>query len=261
MKRFFALVLAIVLICCTFTSCDAVLAKFLPKKEDDPLTLIEKADAAMDEAPFIANMKTEVTTDNEDIKYLLSGMNFEMPITIDGENISMTTKMDLAQGYSANIKLVIVDKVMYYSLSLPGQTARLKAEMTDEQYKDFMGDTSVDPVIEAEDFEIINVSNVSGGKRIYCSQIKESAKEKVIDAIDTDIDDITVSDVSYTMIIKDGKYESASMVLTCSFEVYGQTYTFTQKTSAIFSYDDVPSITVPADAQKYQTVDYDDLMG
>ena len=266
MKRFFALVLTIVLICCTFTSCDAVLAKFLPPKEDDPLTLIEKADAALTEAPYIVTVKSDFESNHKNVHDKLAALNGEVPMTIDGENISinMSTK---SSGYTLDMSVIVVDKVMYYSLTMLGQTAKVKVNLNDEQYKEYMETHKPGLTVGAEDFGELTVETKDGKKYISCNQLSKSGIKKINDVMEEGLEsanvkaDISFTGLSFTIVLADGKYESIEEIITYDLKIDGGSYTITLTSTAKLSYDDAEAVTVPADAKKYQTVDYDDLVG
>ena len=266
MKRFFTLVLAIVLICCTFTSCDAVLAKFLPPKEDDPLTLIEKADAALTEAPYIVTVKSDFESNHKNVHDKLAALNGEVPMTIDGENISinMSTK---SGGYTIDMNMIVVEKVMYYSMTVLGKTAKAKVDMNDEQYEEFLKEYEPELAIGPDDFGELTAETKDGKKYISCNQLSKSGIKKINDVMEEGLEsanvkaDISFTGLSFTIVLADGKYESIEEIITYDLKIDGGSYTITLTSTAKLSYDDAEAVTVPADAKKYQTVDYDDLVG
>jgi hypothetical protein len=266
MKKLLALVLTIALMCCVLTSCDDVLEKIWPDKANDPIALIEKADKALTEAPYIVTVKNDFESNHKNVHDRLAALNGEVPMTIDGENISinMSTK---ASGYTLDMSVIVVDKVMYYSLTMLGETAKVKVNLNDEQYKDYMEMNKPGLTVGAEDFGELTVETKDGKKYISCNQLSKSGIKKINDVMEEGLEsanvkaDISFTGLSFTIVLSDGKYESIEEIITYDMKIDGGSYTVTLTSTAKLSYDDAEAVTAPADAQKYQTVDYDDLVG
>ena len=252
MKKFFALILALVLLCGMLTACE------------NAESMLKKADEALLNAPYTMTMNMKFETDNTELSQILSMMNLEVPVTVDGKNMAMDMSMDI-MGVSADVKATVVDMVMYYDVQVMGQSVKMKAVMNDEQYKEFMEENNTSMVVDPEDFAKLTVEKKDGKKYIACAEITEEGlkelnemMEKAVKSMDGKV---TVDDISYGLTLSGGKYEKMDLSCTYSVTVGDKTSTVTFKVSAEFSYENVAKITAPADADKYTSMDFEDLMG
>ncbi len=252
MKKILAMVMALVLMCGMLVSCD------------NALSLIAKADEALKNEPYAITMKMDFQCDNEDINKIFSVMNMEIPAIVDGKNMAMDMSMDVG-GYKADAKVSVVDMVMYYNIEMMGQSVKMKATMNEEQYKEFMAESNTQMMVDPADFGKLTVETRDGKKYIACGEISEEGLNELNDMMKEALKSIngeaTVSAVTYGVTLNNGKYESMDMTCDYSVTVADETCNVTFKLSAEFSYDNVAKITVPADADKYQEMSFDDLMG
>ena len=253
MKKILALVMALVLMCGMLVACD-----------ENAQSLLNKADAALMDTPYTATMKINFESDNAELNKIFSAMNMEVPMTVDGKNIAMDTSIDMAE-YTAKIKIIIADMVMYYDIKMAGQSIKMKAPLNDEQYQEFMAENNTEMMIEPEVFGQMTVETKDGKKHITCEEISEEGLKVLNDFMAESLDnaevEATFSNITYGIILNDGKYESMDMAFDYSITVAGETYNMTFKMSLTFSYDNVEKIVAPADADKYEEVNFDDLMG
>jgi hypothetical protein len=73
--------------------------------------------------------------------------------------------------------------------------------------------------------------------------------------------EISLSDIDCYMIVRDGKYDYMAVDCAYSMIIDGESYTVTMSMSAALYYDNIDPITAPANADEYEVVDYDDLVG
>jgi len=252
MKKILAVVIACLLMCGMLVSCD------------NAEKMLEKADAALEEAPYTMTMKMDFETDNKDINKIFSAMNMEFPVTVDGKNVAMDMSMEM-MGYTADINITVADMVMYYNIEMLGQSTKMKADLSQEQYEEFMEENNAEMMVDPEDFEELTVEKKDGKKYITCNGISDDGIKELNDMMADSLNAVkgkaTVSDVSFVITLSDGKYESMAMTCVYSVTVAGETCNVTCSMSATFSYDNVAKITAPADANTYQQSKFDDLMG
>ena len=82
-----------------------------------------------------------------------------------------------------------------------------------------------------------------------------------VDFLGEDDASIAVSDITYGVTLKDGKYESMELSCVYAITVGAESYNITMNLGSEFSYDNVKKVTAPSDADKYQSVDFDELLG
>lgn len=252
MKKILALVMVLAMMCGMLVSCD------------NATTLIEKADAALLEAPYSMTMKMNFECDNEDINKILSVMNVEVPVIVDGNNMSMDMSMDM-MGHKVEADIIVADKVMYYDMSMMGQNMKMKCTLTDEQYEQFKVDNNTEMPVDPTDFVKVSVENKDGKKYIACGEVTEEGLKAINDMLKSAFEAVKgeaeAKNVTCGITLNDGKYESMNMTCEYAVTVAGETYNLTFTLDAEFKYGDFAKITTPADASSYQEVSYSDLVG
>ena len=253
MKKILAFVMALAMMCGMLMSCD-----------ESAEALIEKADAALQEAPYTMTLKMNFECDNKEMSDILSMMNVEVPVTVDGKNIAMDMSMDV-MGYEVNTDVKIVDAVMYYNMNMMGQNVKMKCTLTDTQYEEFMAKSNMQMPVSPENFAELKVEKKDGKKYIACGGITDDGlkllNDVMKDALESTGGKAEVKDITYGITLADGKYESMDMSCTYAVTVAGETYNVSMTVGTDIAYGDVAEITVPSDADSYQEVNFSELMG
>lgn len=252
MKKIFSLVLVLILVCGMLVSCG------------DPVAMIAKADAALEKAPYSTTMKINFEADNKELNDILSLMNMEIPMTVDGKNIAMNMSVDM-MGYVIDADMVVVDKVLYYDIGMIDDRVKIKAEMNEEQYADFMKENNAQITVDPMDFSKLTVEDKDGKKYISGGEIGEDGLEKLNEMMESSLEGIdgkaTVSNVTYGVTLdKKGRYEAIDMTCVYNITAADITSEVTFNMVAEFSYDNVASVEIPADADEYEEVSFDELL-
>ncbi len=255
MKRIIPFILALMLVACmlAFTSCESV------------ESALEKADKALKEKPYTVSMSMDFECDDKTLNTIFDAMSVEVPINIDGDNVSMDMSMDVA-GQSLGMKMSVVDKVLYSSVDMGALgSTKMKATLNDEQLKEFIRENTAEMPVDYFQFEELKQEKKDGKEIITCSGITTEGltalNKEMSDALVNMGADAAVGDISFVITLADGKYESVA--LTCSYTVtiQGKAYTVSMTMNAKYEYQDVAAITAPADADSYTEVNYSDIMG
>ncbi len=254
MKKIISVMLSLMLAVCmlTFTSCETV--------EDT----LKKADQALLDNPYIVTMSMDFECDDETLNQVFDAMSVEVPVTVDGDNVSMDMSMDI-MGQKVGMNMVVVDKILYSTIDLGITSTKIKATLNDEQFKEFMSENAENMPVDYLQFETLTMEEKDGKQIITCTGITTeglSELNKVMtDSLTSLGAEAAVGDLSYVLTLKDGKYEN--MALTCSYSVTvaGKTYSVSMTMNAAYTYKDVAEITAPADAASYTEVDYSDILG
>lgn len=256
MKKILSIALMIAMIAmsvCAFTSCDALAAT----------SAISKADKALTEGPYIVTMSMDFDCDNAQLNQVFDALSMEIPVTVDGENMALKMSTE-AMGMSMDMNMVVVDKVLYYDMSLLGQSMKMKATMNEENYKEFLEENGAEMPVDSTQFESLTLETVDGKQVITCSGITTEGLTELNKVLADTITDMgaeaAVGDLSYVLTIADGKYESMALTVSYSVTVAGQTYTVSMTMNAKYTYTDVEPITAPADADKYPEVNFDEIL-
>lgn len=252
MRKLLALVMVLALMCGMLVSCE------------NAETLIKKADAALQEAPYTMTLKMNFECDNDDINEVLSMMNVEIPVTVDGKNIAMNMSMDV-MGQDVKADIQVVDAVMYYNMNVMGQKIKMKCTMNDEQYKEFMANSNAEMPVDPEDFAELTVEKKDGKKYIACGGITEEGLKELNDVLKNALESMggkaEVKDVTYGITLADDKYDAMDLACTYAVTLDGETYNVSMTVGADFAYGDAAEVTAPADAYSYQEVNFSELMG
>ncbi len=257
MKKIISVLLLIAMVAmsaCMFASCEAVTAA----------AAIEKADKALTESPYTVTVSMDFDCDNAQLNAVFDAMSMEIPVTVDGENMAMNMSTE-TMGMTMGVKMVVVDKVLYYDMSLMGQNMKMKATLNEEQYKDFVQENGAEMPIDSTSFETLTLETVDGKQVVTCSGITTEGTAELnkllADSLTAMGAEAAVGDLSYVLTIADGKYESMALTVSYSITVEGQTYNVSMTMNAKYSYAEVAPITAPADADKYTEVNFDQIMG
>lgn len=225
---------------------------------------IQKADKALTEAPYTVTMSMDFECEDSTLNAVFDAMTLEFPITVDGENVSMNMSTEV-MGIKAGITMTVVDKVLYSNTTVANQSIKAKATLSDAEIESFMKDNNTDLPITAENFENLTMETVDGKKVITCAGITDEGltamNALLSDSLTALGAEAAVGDLSMTVTIADGKYESMALTARYSVTVAGETHTVAMTMNAAYSYDDVQPITAPADADSYTEVSYSEIMG
>ncbi len=258
MKKFLSLALALMMILslATLTAC-----------EQEPKEMLEAAAAALEKAPYKMTMKMNFSSDNEEMNEIFEMMNMEIPVTVDGDNLSMDMTMDMGEllGGSMTAHVVLFDKVMYYDMAFGALSMKMKTTLNDEQLAEFAAENGVEMPVDYEQFANFTAEKKDGKTVISCTGITEEGKkllnEEIAGALASMDGSAEMGDLTYTITLADGKYESMDLSCTYTVTVAGESVSVTMVMGSTFAYDDVAAIAAPADADSYEEVDYSDLLG
>lgn len=254
MKKLLSMLLLCAMLTCMLASCDTFTAA----------STIAQADKALEEAPYTVTMSMDFTCEDATLNRIFDALTMEFPVSVDGENLSMSMSTDV-MGVTAAVDMTIADKVLYYNASIMGQSIKMKATLSEEDYKKFIEENSSEMPVNSASFETVTMETVDGKKVITCTGITTEGltqmNDLLADALKTAGASSTVSDLTMTMTVADGKYETMALTATYSVTAAGETHTVSMTMTAAYSYEDVAPITAPADADSYTDVSYSDIMG
>lgn len=258
MKKIISILLALALVAlgvCSLASCDTLTAA----------SAIEKADKALTKNPYTVTMSMDFNCDDAALNQIFDALSMEIPVTYDGKNLALDMSMDIMEGMSAAVKMSVVDNVLYYNMDLFGESLKMKATLNEEQYKEFMEDSNSEMPVDADSFETLTMETVDGKQVITCSGITTEGltamNDMLAEALTSAGADASVGDLSFTITIDDGKYDTMALTAAYSVTIAGQTYSVSMTMNAAYNYENVQPITAPADADSYEEVDFSELMG
>ncbi len=255
MKKILSVVLALMLVMSVlaFTAC-----------EKAPQDLLAEAEQILAEKPVKMTMKMNFQSDNAEIQKIFDMMNIEVPVIIDGENMAMDMSMDV-MGQTVVAKMTLVDKVLYYNMELMGQSMKMKANLTDEELVEFMGENSAEMPVDYTQFAELKAENKDGKTVITCTGITDEGKKALNDEMASALEALggsaEMGELTYTITLKDGKYEAMDLSCAYTVTVSGTSVSTTMSLGVTFSYDNVAAVAAPSDAADYQDMSFGDIMG
>ncbi|MBE6585757.1 MAG: hypothetical protein E7645_04420 [Ruminococcaceae bacterium] len=269
MKKILVLLLSLVMVLSMFVACETpnvegekTEAPTEAPTEATPQSVMEAADQAMLSAPYKMTMKMAYSSDNAELNEVYKQMDMEIPMIVDGNNMSMDMSMEM-EGITIKMLMTIVDKTLYYDMEIMGQSQKVKCSLTDKQLEDFMKENNAQLPVSPEEFGKISMEEKDGKFLISCDEITAEGTKMLNDLMAGSLGDVdlTIDDITFTMTIADNKYESMNMGTTCSMNIGDTKTSVTLDADVLFDYENVAPITAPEDADSYQEMSYDDLMG
>ena len=258
MKKIISVLLLIAMVAMSalsFASCEALTA----------VSALAQADEALSKAPYTFTLSMDLHSDNDDLNTIFDAVSMDIPVTVDGKNLALDMSMDIVEGISADLNMVVVENILYYNMSLMGESVKMKAAMTQEQYDEFMEDTNSQMPIDPTCFETLTLEAKDGKHIITCTDITADGTEAMNELLGDTLSDmsstVTVGDLSFVITLADGKYESMELSAIYSANVEGETVSVSMTMKATFAYENVAPVTAPADADTYEEMNYEDLMG
>lgn len=254
MKKIFALVLVLSMICCMFVACES----------DPAVAAIKKADEALLNTPYAMTMKMDFSSSNAQLDEALSVMCVEVPVVVDGKNMAMDLNMSV-EGVDVKADVVVYDMVMYYDMYMMGQSILFKCNMTDEQFAQFNESSNTQMPIGVEGFTNYTMEEKDGKQIITSGEVTDKGLEELNKMVNEAVASMgagaSYNEITYNVVLSDGKYESMAMNANYSVTVSGQTFDVSMSISAEFTYGDFDPVVKPENADAYTEVDYSDLMG
>jgi hypothetical protein len=202
--------------------------------------------------------------DNATLNTVFDALSVEIPVTVDGKNVYMNLSTEV-MGFTSGMTMTVVDDVLYSNTTVMNQSLKLKTTLSAEDYKTFMEENSSEMPVTADNFESLTLETVDGKQVISCTGITTeglTAMDQLLsDSLTALGAEAAVGDLSLVITVADGKYESMALTATYSVTVKGETHTVSLTMNAKYAYDDVKPITAPADADSYEEMDYDEIIG
>lgn len=254
MKRILSILLLLSLLVCSFASCDTLTAA----------AAIANAEKVLEEKPYTVTMSMDFDCDNTTLNAVFDALSVEVPVTVDGKNVYMNMSTEV-MGFTTGVTMTVVDDVLYSNTTVLNQSIKLKATLSAEDYQAFMKENSAEMPVTADNFESLTMETVDGKQVITCSGITTEGLTAMNDLLSGSLTalgaEAAVGDLSLVITVADGKYESMALTAAYSVTVKGETHTVSLTMNAKYAYEGVQPITVPADADSYKDVSFDEIVG
>ena len=235
MKKLIALLLALTAMVASVVSCSA------PKSAAE---LLNDADAALASAPYKMTMSMDIDCDNELVATFIEAAAGETVAYIDGENFA--TEM-------LGMEMTVVDKVAYIKYEMEGVSVKYKQTLSEEDLAEAGSSLSMTESFDSEMFESVEMTTENGKTTITCTALKADKANEALSSVLGSLEDTdaTIGDLSYVIVLKDGRYESATIEMSAEIDVSGIKTAVAYSIGITFDYDAGKTITAPADANEY----------
>lgn len=276
MKKIVAILMIVAMMFTLLVSCDSALKDEdlddLPAEEEEENKkdkedskkkteeLLQKADEVLAKTAYKVIMKTSFKAEDKNLDAALAANAMEIPIIIDGENISMDMSMP-ALGVDRST-IVIVDKVLYMLVESNGNTVKYKCSLTQEQFEKFMAENNVTMPIEYKYFNEKKVKTDDDSKIISCSKLNQAGKDMLKERAKNVLQNMgndsepAYDEIELELVVKDSKYVSQKIEMDYSITVQGQKFNVSSITSSRYDYSEEYKVVLPEDADTYTEVDY-----
>lgn len=254
MKRILSILLLLSLLVCAFASCDTLTAA----------AAIAKAEKALEEKPYTVTMSMDFDCEDKNLNTVFDALSLEFPVTVDGENLYMDMSTEV-MGFQTGITMTVVDKVLYANTTVMNQSVKLKATLTEENYEEFIKNNNAELPVTTENFETLTMEVKDGKQIVTCSGITTEGltamNDLLFDALTAMGAEATAGDLTMVATISDGLFESMALTATYTVTAGGETHTVSLTMNAKYTYEGIQPITVPADADSYKDVSFDEIVG
>lgn len=276
MKKIVAILMIVAMMFTLLVSCDSALKDEdlddLPAEEEEENKkdkedskkkteeLLQKADEVLAKTAYKVIMKTSFKAEDKNLDAALAANAMEIPIIIDGENISMDMSMP-ALGVDRST-IVVVDKVLYMLVESNGNTVKYKCSLTQEQFEKFMAENNVTMPIEYKYFNEKKVKTDDDSKIISCSKLNQAGKNMLKERAKNLLQNMgndsepAYDEIELQLVVKDSKYVSQKIEMDYSITVQGQKFNISSITSSRYDYSEEYKVVLPEDADTYTEVDY-----
>lgn len=225
--------------------------------------LLQNADEVLAKTAYKVIMKTSFKAEDKNLDAALAANTIEIPIIIDGENLSMDMSMP-ALGVDRST-IVVVDKVLYMLVEANGNTVKYKCSLTQEQFEKFMAENNVTMPVEYKYFNEKKVKTDDDRKIISCSKLNQAGKDMLKERAKNVLESMgnnsepAYDEIELALVVKDGKYVSQEIEMDYSITVQDQKFNISATISSRYDYSEEYKVVLPEDADSYTEMKYEDL--
>lgn len=256
MKKYVAIWLSLVFLCCQLTSCGIFV--------NENQRLLSDAQAATAKVPHDVEARIVMLSDDSTLNHALSNADMRFPMSFDGDDLSFTLSSK-NNGVSYKTAVVLAEDTLYYektNLKTDHKTQK-KCTLTSADQAAFYDEYGSPAYISYNDFKEFSLKNEDQYQIITCTGLKEQGREdfeKLIKASLKDLEaDFEMKDVSFTVTLENGKNKVVFSSFDYDMIMNGKTYGMTINIRMEYFYDNASGVTAPKDAASYQDATYDDL--
>lgn len=261
-ERAISLILLLVLLLSLFTSCS-----------NDPRKLAERAEVRNGEIPYVVEIDLDYSCNDSAVKGVFEELERnEITIYVDGDDAIAKSEImidydDVSSRFTETYTVfggVVYDE-MSYSISGSPKKIRNKALINTDQTKALLGEVAIIGDISLDDFSDVKTERVDGEKLIVCRDVsvdrRIALERAVLSQLESSADMVKATEVVMTVEIDGGFYDTVAVECTFEIDLYGTVYTVGMRVELEFDYDEYFVIHAPADADEYNSVEIEKIIG
>ena len=260
-SRIISVILAVVLILSTLTSCART-----------PEELVAKADKALDKKPYTVEIEVDYYSSNNTVSGIFEQLErLDSIVYVDGKDIKAVSDLSINDGDTENRFLnvyTLIDGIVYlyteYHTGAYKQEFKNKAEIDEDNTHLLMNNIFIVGDISTADFSTVTLEKRDGENVIVCRGVSESrliALEKAMaNQMESTTEGIKAGNVEMFIEIDGGKYDTITVKCDYTVTIQGVKYPVSMSVELEFDYDERFVITSPADANEYSYVNIDQML-
>ena len=260
-SRIISVILAVVLILSTLTSCART-----------PEELVAKADKALDKKPYTVEIEVDYYSSNNTVSGIFEQLErLDSIVYVDGKNIKAVSDLSINDGDTENRFLnvyTLIDGIVYlytdYHTGAYKQEFKNKAEIDEDNTHLLMNNIFIVGDISIADFSTVTLEKRDGETVIVCRGVSESrliALEKAMaNQMESTTEGIKAGNVEMLIEIDGGKYDTITVKCDYTVTIQGVKYPVSMSVELEFDYDERFEITSPTDANEYSYVNIDQML-
>ena len=260
-SRIISVILAVVLILSTLTSCART-----------PEELVAKADKALDKKPYTVEIEVDYYSSNNTVSGIFEQLErLDSIVYVDGKDIKAVSDLSINDGDTENRFLnvyTLIDGTVYlyteYHTGAYKQEFKNKAEIDEDNTHLLMNNIFIVGDISIADFSTVTLEKRDGENVIVCRGVSESrliALEKAMaNQMESTTEGIKAGNVEMLIEIDGGKYDTITVKCDYTVTIQGVKYPVSMSVELEFDYDERFEITSPTDANEYSYVNIDQML-
>ena len=233
-----------------------------------PEELLEKAEEALEEESFSAEISMHFSSSDPTISDIVSAISdMEYVLVCDGDKLRMIVEMEL-EDVDVEVALTLVDDTAYMKLTAESggqsQAMKYKAAVTKEQAAELLGTSNAASGISPLNFTSITLDEADGDKIITCTNPNDTVMSEINDLLGSYLGEdaaAEIKNVKFVHKLDDGRYDESRLSFDVVLEIMGEEYTMSAALEIDFDFEKDVKVSAPNDADKYEEISYDDLLG
>ena len=260
-KKLIALTLAIVMSMCALASCGG-------SSELSGDDIIGAAKSYLGNNAYSATATLTLDTKNAELsEKLQSAYPTVISYSVNGDDFTANMQVTV-DSYSVSKEYIAKGGVLYnestVKIGAQETVIRKKTELNSKDMSAILTDLGTGAEIDFSDFENFDIEGDEDNCTITCTNLNVYSNigaSKVIGAFLNEADtQLTVAKAQLVIYIKDGRYSKTVLTFDYYVGTGSDAFKMSSTITTVYDYTGAPTISAPANADLYTTVDYDNAL-